>query len=37
MKNEREEELVLQLRYGLPLYAYLIHWTGTFIFSITVI
>ena len=32
MKNEREEELVLQLQYGLPLYAYLIHRTGTFIF-----
>ena len=32
MTNEHEEELVLQLRYGLPLYAYLIRQTGTFIF-----
>ena len=30
--NKREEELVLQLWYGLPPYAYLIHRTGTFIF-----
>ena len=33
MKNERKEELVLQLQYGLPLYAYLIRQTGmAFIF-----
>ncbi|KAF8656400.1 hypothetical protein AX14_008068 [Amanita brunnescens Koide BX004] len=31
-KDEGETTRVLQLRYGLPPYAYLIRWTGTFIF-----
>ena len=33
MKNMYDVRYVLQLQYKLPLYAYLICWTGTFIFS----